>query len=127
AAPPGGIDGTFKSKRSQSGGGIILINDRHGHEIEFRILPALVRHGVGYTGVAGFADESDLWPNDPEHHINPAERIFDRISERFTTTFTPGAEDPGAEMLIFSASYNADSAHKRLVDEGDTPLQHLVR
>lgn len=124
--PPGGIRGTFRTKTSTGGGGIIIIRDADEHEIHFKVLPALVRHGVGYTGVAGFADESDLWPNDPEHHINPAEKIFDRISERFTTTF------PGAEMLIFSASYNADSAHKRLIDEvlrgeGATDLAHLVR
>ncbi len=85
--PPGGIPGTFKSRRSTTGGGVIYLRDEHEQEIEFRILPALVRHGVGYTGWAGLADESDLWPNDPEHHVNPAERIFDRISERFTTTY----------------------------------------
>lgn len=124
--PPGGIDGTFRTKTSTSGGGIIIVRDADGHEIHFKILPALVRHGVGYTGRAGFSDESDLWPNDPEHHVNPAEKIFDRISERFTTTF------PGAEFLIFSASYNADSAHKRLIEEvlkggGAADLIHLVR
>lgn len=136
--PAGGLDGTFRSKRSASGGGIIAIADRHGHRIQFRILPALVKHGVGYTGVAGFLDESDLWPNDPEHHVNPAEMILDRVSERFTTAYDeraltdPSIVDPGAEMLIFSASYNVDSAHKRAVDEalkgGDAAaLTYLVR
>lgn len=123
---PGGITGEFRTRRSTSGGGVIAMQDRFGHRVQFRILPALVKHGVGYTGIAGFADESDLWPNDPEHHVNPAEKILDRISERFTTTY------PGAEMLIFSASYNADSAHKRAVDAAakpgtDDPLTHLVR
>lgn len=138
--PRGGVAGVFQSKRSASGGGIIAIQDRHGHRIQFRILPALVKHGVGYTGAAGFADESDLWPNDPEHHVNPAEKILDRISERFTTTYNEYALmddrlDPGAEMLVFSASYNADSAHKRAVDAAlraeseriPDPLTHLVR
>ncbi len=135
--PAGGIEGTFQSKRSASGGGIIAIQDRHKHRIQFRILPALVKHGVGYTGVAGFLDETDLWPNDPEHHVNPAELILDRVSERFTTAYNDEALrdptiDPGAEMLLFSASYYADSAHKRAVDEalkgGDSAaLTHLVR
>lgn len=133
---PGGIEGTFRSRRSTSGGGVIAIQDRYDHRIQFRILPALVKHGVGYTGVAGFADESDLWPNDPEHHVNPAEKILDRISERFTTTYddaalTDPSVDPGAEMLVFSASYNADSAFKRAVDAAmkngkADPLTHLV-
>lgn len=134
---PGGIEGTFRSRRSTSGGGVIAIQDRYDHRIQFRILPALVKHGVGYTGVAGFADESDLWPNDPEHHVNPAEKILDRISERFTTTYddaalTDPSVDPGAEMLVFSASYNADSAFKRAIDaamkNGDRDaLTHLMR
>lgn len=111
AVPAGGVAGTFRTRRSTSGGGVIAIRDCHGHRIQFRILPALVKHGVGYTGACGLADESDLWPNDPEHHVNPAEKIFDRISERFTTT------SPGAEFLIFSASYNPDSAHKRAIDD----------
>ncbi len=115
--PPGGIRGTFQSKRSASGGGIIAITDSLKQRIQFRILPALVKHGVGYTGRAGLADEPDLWPNDPEHHVNPAERILDRVSERFTTFFDNRREDPGAEMIISSASYHADSAHKRAVDE----------
>lgn len=120
--PHGGITGTFRSRRSTSGGGVIAIQDRHGHRIQFRILPALVKHGIGYTGATGLADESDLWPDDPDHHVNPAERILDRISERFTTTYderalTDPTIDPGAEMLIFSASYNPTSAHKRAVDE----------
>lgn len=130
--PPGGIAGTFKTKRSTSGGGVIYLRDEHEQEIEFRILPALVRHGIGYTGWAGLADESDLWPNDPEHHVNPAERIFDRISERFTTTYDdkvigiPDA-DPGAEFLIFSASYSPDSAHKRAIDDVIETERGIVR
>lgn len=125
--PPGGLEGTFVTKRSQSGGGIIAIQDRHGHRIQFRILPALVKHGIGYTGAAGLIDESDLWPNDPEHHINPAEKIFEQIDKRFTTTHDDTEEDPGAELLILSASYNADSVHKRAIDDvlrterGDKP------
>lgn len=118
--PPGGLTGTYRSKKSQSGGGIIAILDARGHRMEFKILPALVRHGIGWTGGGGFADESDQWPNDPDQHVNPADVILDRVSERFTT-------QPSAEFFIFSASYHAKSAHQKLIDEGDTPLQHVAR
>jgi len=119
-AARGGVDGIYKSTKSQAGGGLIQTLDSQGHKIEFRILPVLLRHAVGYTGIAGFLDESDLWPDDPDRHMNPATEVFDTIGERFTT-------QPQAELLIFSASYKARSAHSKLVADGDTPLQHVSR
>lgn len=117
---PGGVGGTYRSTRSQSGGGIIKLQDSQGHDLQFAIMPAMKRSGVGYTGVCGFIDESDLWPNDPETHVNPAADVIDFVLERFTTQVT-------AHLYIFSASYNAESAHKDRVDLGDDMVQHLAR
>lgn len=139
---PGGIGGEYESTKSTGGGGLIRTLDSQGHKIEFRVLPALVRHSVGFTGVAGFLDESDLWLDDPDSRVpqdgdedpvmvdmgggrqkayaNPAGTIFQRVAERFTT-------QPEAELLIYSASYKPRSAHSVKVDEGDTAIQYLAR
>jgi hypothetical protein len=117
---PGGLGGEYKSSRAQSGGGLIKVLDSQGHSLEFAVLPALKRSGVGYTAVDGFIDESDLWPNDPETHVNPAGDVIGFVLERLTTQIA-------AHLYVFSASYNAESAHKALVDEGDTAIQHLAR
>ena len=115
---PDGISGIYESSTLASGGGVIYLTDSQGHGIEFRIYAAKVAGVVGYTGVAGFCDEVDLWID--ERGANPAQRVLDLLSLRYTT-------QPRAHLYTFSASYYPDSAHKRKIDEGDTMQQHLAR
>lgn len=117
---PGGVGGEYRSAKSLAGGGVIQLQDSQGHKLELRILPAIRRAAVGYTGVGGFLDESDLWPNDPEMHVNPAGIVISDVMKRFTT-------QPSARLYIFSASYYAKSAHSERVDMGDTSAQYLAR
>lgn len=117
---PGGVGGIYESKRSLSGGGIIALEDSQGHKLEMRILPAMRRAAVGYTGGGFFLDETDLWPADSELHVNPADVVIEDVFKRITT-------QPTARGYIFSASYYAESAHSRRVDLGDTSAQFLMR
>lgn len=132
---PGGVDITYASRTLPSGGGLIEVTDWRGHHIEFRVYPAKITGAVGYTGVAGFADEVDLWPVDElgvsdsdvasvqtGGRANPADVVLDRLLERFTTTIA------SAHLYIVSASYRGhQSAHARKVRDGDTPIQYVAR
>lgn len=115
-----GVGSTYKSRSGLSGGGIIQLEDSGGHTIEIRILPALRRAAVGYTGVGFFLDETDLWPADAELHRNPADLVISDVLKRITT-------QPTARGYIFSASYHAESAHSRRIDMGDTSAQYIMR
>lgn len=133
-AAPGGLGTTYTSTTLPSGGGVIQTVDCQGHAVEFRIYPARITGAIGYTGVAGFCDEVDLWPTDlgvsvddvaarsAQGKANPADVVLDRLLERFTTTLT------SAHLYIVSASYKGeDSAHARRVAKGDRPIQMVAR
>lgn len=130
----GGLDVTYASRTLPSGGGVIETQDSQGHHIEFRIYPARINGAVGYTGIAGFCDEVDLWPVDlgvdandvailsTGGKANPADVVLDRLLERFTTTIA------SAHLYIVSASYRGhESAHARKIRDGDTEIQYVAR
>ncbi len=107
---------------NRSGGGsnarVIALRDADGHPVEFRVYPASVSGAAGFTAIAGFCDEVDLWGKDLA--ANPAKRVLEVLFTRFTT-------QPGSRLHIMSASYQADSAHATMVAQGDTPLQRVAR
>lgn len=122
---PGGIGSTYTSTTLPSGGGVIKTVDSQGHAVEFRIYPARITGAVGYTAVAGFCDEVDLWPVDlgvsaddvaqrsDKGRANPGDVVLARLLERFTTTRAT------AHLYIVSASYRGeDSAHARKIATG---------
>lgn len=117
---PGGIGGIYRSKKSMSGGGIVEVLDRRGQSIQFRILPAMRRSVIGWTGRAVFLDETSMWPDDPETHINPASEIIKLAIKRCTT-------QTEARIFIFSATYQEHDAHAQRVDLGDTSAQFIAR
>lgn len=107
---------------TRSGGGfgarIVKLHDSQGHPVEFRIYPPSIAAAAGYTGIAGFADEVDLWGKD--EHANPAQRVFEILFTRYLT-------QPKAKLHVMSASYFPKSAHSAMVGEGDTSLQRVAR
>jgi hypothetical protein len=134
----GGLGSTYRSTTLPSGGGVIIVCDSQGHEIQFRIYPARITGAIGYTAVAGFLDEVDTWLVDAlgvstedvaeaaavsaKGRANPGDVVIDRVRERFTTTRAT------AHLYIVSASYKGiDSAHWRVIDDGDTPIQYVAR
>lgn len=118
-AIPNGIGGTFTSSTLPSGGGVIRTRDSQRHAIEFRVYPAAQRSAIGFTAIGGFCDEVDLW-HDRDTGANPADRVLELLFQRFTT-------QPTARCYIVSATYNRTSAHSRIIDAGDTALQHIAR
>jgi hypothetical protein len=124
---PGGLGGQYVHVKLSSGGGVIRILSAHGPTIEFRCLPAMVRAAVGYDLVAGFLDEVDVW-TDGSKKANPASEIIDMVLKRATTTLDT------ARIFIASAHYprraiysGKKSAHRKLIEDGDTDLVHISR
>lgn len=111
--------GQFRKTKGEGGEKIELF-DSQGHNVEFRVYPASTHGAVGFTGIAGFCDEVDVWLN-KANGANPASEILDLLLYRFTT-------QPNAHVYIFSATYGkVNSAHLKWVAEGDTPLQYIAR
>ncbi len=107
----------------RSGGGtqarVISLQDSQGHPVEFRIYPASIAAAAGFTAIAGFADEVDLWGRDGL--TNPAQRVFQILYTRYTT-------QPQAKLHVMSATYHGPSTfHARMIAAGDTPLQYVAR
>jgi hypothetical protein len=106
----------------RSGGGssarVISLRDAQGYKVEFRIYPASISGAAGFTGIAGFCDEVDLWGK--EAGANPAKRVFEVLLARYAT-------QPTAKLHVMSASYHHDSEHASMVAAGDTPLQRVAR
>lgn len=106
----------------RSGGGngarVIALRDGEGHPVEFRIYPASVAGAAGFTGIAGFCDEVDLWGK--EQAANPARKVFEILLSRYAT-------QPTAKLHVMSASYYHESEHAKMVALGDTPLQRVAR
>lgn len=106
----------------RSGGGnnarVIALRDGDGHPVEFRIYPASVAGAAGFTGIAGFCDEVDLWGK--EQGANPARKVFEILLSRYAT-------QPTAKLHVMSASYHHESEHAKMVALGDTTLQRVAR
>jgi hypothetical protein len=106
----------------RSGGGssarVISLRDAQGYKVEFRIYPASISGAAGFTGIAGFCDEVDLWGK--EAGANPAKRVFEVLLARYAT-------QPTAKLHVMSASYHRDSEHASMIAAGDTPLQRVAR
>lgn len=104
-----------------SGGGSISLKietrDSQGHPVEFRVYPASESGAAGFTAVAGFGDELDLWGKD--HGANPAAAVLGVLRARFAT-------QPEARLHLMSASYDRDSEHARLVSGGSTMGRHVA-
>lgn len=118
-AQPGGLGSEYTSATLPSGGGVIRTTDSQGHRIEFRIYPAAKRSAVGFTGIAGMADELDMW-RDKATNANPAEEVMSLLFKRYGT-------QPTARLYVVSASYHATSTHRTYIDRGDTDLFHVAR
>jgi len=106
----------------RAGGGssarVISLRDAQGYKVEFRIYPASISGAAGFTGIAGFCDEVDLWGK--EAGANPAKRVFEVLLARYAT-------QPTAKLHVMSASYHRDSEHASMIAAGDTPLQRVAR
>jgi hypothetical protein len=106
----------------RSGGGssarVISLRDAQGYKVEFRIYPASISGAAGFTGIAGFCDEVDLWGK--EAGANPAKRVFEVLLARYAT-------QPTAKLHVMSASYHRESEHASMIAMGDTPLQRVAR
>lgn len=111
-------NGGFQRSGGGSNARVIALHDADGHPVEFRIYPASVSGAAGFTGIAGFCDEVDLWGK--EQAANPAKRVFEILFTRYTT-------QPGAKLHVMSASYNPDSEHAKMIAQGDTALQRVAR
>ncbi len=116
----GGLGGEFTSTVTPAGGGVVRTLDSQGHVVEWRIYPATRNSAIGFTAVGGFCDEIDLW-RDRQTSASPASEVLDLLGQRFTTTIAT------SRLYLFSASYGGESAHTRILDKGDHPLQHVAR
>lgn len=106
----------------RAGGGssarVISLRDAQGYKVEFRIYPASISGAAGFTGIAGFCDEVDLWGK--EAGANPAKRVFEVLLARYLT-------QPTAKIHVMSASYHRESEHAAMIAAGDTPVQRVAR
>lgn len=96
----------------------ITMQDLQGHDVEIRVYPASISGASGFTAIAGFLDELDLWGK--EGAANPADRVIEIVVTRFTT-------QPGARLHVMSATYHPTSAHAKMIAAGDTALQRVAR
>lgn len=111
-------DNAFKTMGGGQQALVIALQDAQAHPVEFRIYPASEVGAAGFTGIAGFGDELDLWGK--ATGANPASRVIEILVTRFTT-------QPEAKLHLMSATYDRESFHAALIDKGDTPLQRVAR
>ncbi len=111
-------DGGYRTGGGGNAPRTIELKDSQSHPIEFRIYPANEAGAAGFTGIAGFGDELDLWGK-PDG-ANPARRVVEVLVSRFTT-------QPGARLHLMSATYDRKSYHAELIDQGDTIRQRVAR
>jgi hypothetical protein len=110
--------GAFK----RAGGGIgtpstIHLHDAQGHEVKFQVSAASESAAAGFTGIAGLGDELDLWRSGG---ANPAEKVLRVLRSRYAT-------QPQAKLHLFSASYERESEHAKLVALGRSAGQYVAR
>jgi hypothetical protein len=96
----------------------IELHDSQEHTVEFRVYPASEAGAAGFTGIAGFGDELDLWGK--AHGANPAEKVLRVLRSRYTT-------QPEARLHLMSASYDRDSEHAKLIRMGTGAGQYVAR
>ena len=106
----------------RAGGGIgtpstIHLHDAQGHEVKFQVSAASESAAAGFTGIAGLGDELDLWRSGG---ANPAEKVLRVLRSRFAT-------QPQAKLHLFSASYERESEHAKLIKLGRSPGQYVAR
>jgi hypothetical protein len=105
-----------------SGGGnaalVIELLDSQDHPVEFRVYPASEAGAAGFTGIAGFGDELDLWGK--ATGANPASKVLRVLRSRYTT-------QPEAKLHLMSATYDRESEHAQLIKNGDTMGQYVAR
>lgn len=111
--------GQFRKIKGEGGAEVVETFDSQGHPVEFRVYPASKHGAVGFTAIAGFCDEVDMW-RDKATGANPASEILKLLMHRFTT-------QPEAHLYIVSATYGGKSAHSDRIAKGDTPLQYVAR
>lgn len=110
--------GEFKATGGGSQALVVALLDARDHPVEFRIYPASVSGAAGFTGIAGFGDELDLWG--AQGGANPARRVIEVLATRYTT-------QPGAKLHLMSATYDRESEHAAMIARGDTPRQRVAR
>lgn len=115
-APPD--ESGFKTSGGGNAALVIEMFDAQGHAIEFRIYPASESGAAGFTGIAGFGDELDLWGK--PGGANPAGKTIRVLVSRYTT-------QPQAKLHLMSATYDRESEHARMIDNGDTARQRVAR
>jgi hypothetical protein len=96
----------------------IELHDSQEHKVEFRVYPASEAGAAGFTGIAGFGDELDLWGK--ASGANPAEKVLRVLRSRYTT-------QPEARLHLMSASYDRDSEHAKLIRLGTGVGQYVAR
>jgi len=111
--------GPFEFKTSGGGNQALKIAllDSQEHPVEFRVLPASEAGAAGFTGIAGFGDELDLWRSGG---ANPADKVLRVLRSRYTT-------QPEARLHLMSASYDRESEHARLIKLGSGNGQYVAR
>ncbi len=106
----------------RAGGGIgtpstIHLHDAQGHEVKFQVSAASESAAAGFTGIAGLGDELDLWRSGG---ANPAEKVLRVLRSRYAT-------QPQAKLHLFSASYERESEHAKLIALGRSAGQYVAR
>lgn len=111
-------EGTFK----KSGGGmaplIIELHDAQGHKVKFQVSAANEAAAAGFTGIAGFCDELDLYGK--ATGANPAAKVLRILRSRYAT-------QPDARLHLMSATYDRESEHARLVGLGPSVGRYIAR
>lgn len=110
--------GEFKCSGGGMSAQIIQLHDAQGHEVKFQVSAASESAAAGFTGIAGLGDELDLWGR--SDGSNPAANVLRVLRSRYTT-------QPQAKLHLFSASYERDSEHARLIKLGSKPGRRVAR
>lgn len=110
--------GSFKVSGGGSTALQIHLYDSQEHLVELRVMAASEAGAAGFTGIAGFGDELDLWGK--AEGANPAAKVLRVLRSRYTT-------QPEARLHLMSATYDRESEHARLIKDGDGPDQYVAR
>jgi hypothetical protein len=114
----------FKTSGGGSSPRVIDLLDSQGHTVAFRVLPASEAGAAGFTGIAGFGDELDLWR---VAGANPAEKVVRVLRSRYLT-------QPEARLHLMSATYDRESYHSQMIADaekaradGRAPTRYVAR
>lgn len=109
---------TFKAQGGGASPYVVKVLDAQDHPCEFRVYPASEAGAAGFTGIAGFGDELDLWGK--ADGANPAAKVLRVLRSRYAT-------QPQAKLHLMSATYDRESEHARLVGMGNVAGQYVAR